>query len=74
MFDPKKLEHFLDSLQVETHCPIGAPKKMAPRSHLDDLMDKYDVFAQGNFNHNHGTPEFPVYGPEPTSSDRKSVV
>jgi hypothetical protein len=70
MFDPKKLEHFLDSLQVETHYPShypsGAPK-MAPHSHLDDLMDKYDVFAQGNFNHNHGTPEFPVYGPEPTS-------
>ena len=46
MFDPKKLEHFLDSLQVETlypsHYPSGAPK-MAHSLPLDDLMDKYDV-------------------------------
>ena len=67
MFDRAKIEHFLAALEVETHFPSGAPKKiivdMAPRSHLDGLMDKYDLFVQGNFNHNHGTAEFPIYGP-----------
>jgi hypothetical protein len=70
MFDRSKLEHFLDSLDVETHFPSHAPKKiivdMAPRSHLSAQMDKYDLFVQGNFNHNHGTAEFPVYGPRPS--------
>ena len=70
MFDRAKLEHFLAALEVETHFPSGAPKKiivdMAPRSHLDGLMDKYDLFVQGNFNHNYGTTEFPIYGPQAT--------
>jgi hypothetical protein len=66
MFDPKKLEHFLDSLQVETHFPSTMPQKVIepPRSPLDDKMDKYDIFVQGNYNHSYGTPEFPVYGPK----------
>ena len=70
MFDPKKLEHFLDSLQVETHFPSTMPQKVIelPRSVLDEKMDRYDIFVQGNFNHNYGTHEFPVYGPRPEES------
>lgn len=68
MFDRNRLEHFLESLQTETHFPNQQPKRiivdMAPNSPLDRLMDKYDLFIQGNFNHNHGTAEFPIYGPE----------
>lgn len=75
MFDRRRLEHFLESLQTETHFSNGEPKRiivdMAPHSPLDDLMDKYDLFIQGNFNHNYGTTEFPVYGPQ--SSDNPFI-
>lgn len=68
MFDRRKLQDFLSALQVETHYPSTMPGVISPvdpgrRSALDVLMDKYDLFVQGNFNHNHGTPEFPIYGP-----------
>lgn len=67
MFDSKKIEHWLDSLQVETHFPNGVPAKVIvpPKSPLDEKMDKYDIFVQGNFSHNHGTSVFPIYGPKP---------
>jgi hypothetical protein len=70
MFDRKKLEKFLDSLQVESHFPSQVPRQIVqpPRSPLDEKMDKYDLFVQGNFSHNHGTSEFPLYGPEPNNS------
>ena len=70
VFDMKRLEHFLDGLQVETHFPSRVPQIVveAPRSPLDEKMDKYDLFIQGNFNHNYGTPESPVYGPRPDDS------
>jgi hypothetical protein len=70
MFDSKKLAHWLDSLQVETHFPKGAPSSLVelPRSPLDDKMDKYDLFVQGNFNRQYGTTEFPIYGPVPSDA------
>ena len=42
MFEPRKLEHFLDSLQVETHFPDTMPQKVIelPRSVLDEKMDR----------------------------------
>ena len=48
MFDPKKLEHFLDGLQAETHFPNAVPQKIVepPRTELDQKMDRYDIFRQ----------------------------
>ena len=78
MFDRTKLERFLDSLDVETAFPDCALKKiivdMAPQSHLGDLMDKYDLFVQGNFNHNYGIEEFPDLRAEAIRSLRQPDV
>ena len=62
MFDRKKLEAFLDSLEVETHFPTVMSQKMneAVRSVLEQKMDKYDIFRQPGYE-NVGTPEFPVW-------------
>ena len=58
MFDRKKLEAFLDSVEVSTHLPecVLSP----PRSALDGKMDKYDVFKQDDYK-NVGTAEFPIW-------------
>ena len=63
MFDRKKLEALLDGLEVNNHYPSEAPKKIIalPRSALDEKMDKYDIFKQGDYQ-NVGTPEFPIWG------------
>jgi hypothetical protein len=57
MFDKKKLEAFLDGLEVETHLP----EIEKPRSELDRKMDKYDLFKQGDYQ-NFGTSEYPIWG------------
>jgi hypothetical protein len=54
MFDQRKLEAFLDTLEVEQK--IIAP----PRSALDVKMDKYDLFKQDDYE-NVGMPEMPLY-------------
>jgi len=59
MFDKKKLEAFLKSLDVEKHYSSVAPAP--PRSELDKAMDKYDLFKQGNYE-NLGTAEYPIWG------------
>jgi hypothetical protein len=68
MFDKNKLAAWLGSLQVETHFPNCAPQRVIEpeTTELDKKMDQYDIFVQGNFNYNHGTAEFPVYGPKPS--------
>ena len=62
MFDRKKLEAILDSLEVSTHFPSEAPSGIVapPRSALEEKMDKYDIFKQGDYE-NVGTPEFPIW-------------
>jgi hypothetical protein len=73
VFDKKKLEAFLDALEVETHYPSKPPKKIvpAPRSALDQKMDKYDIFRQGDYQ-NMGTPEFPIWA-KPNMNDAIDV-
>src|SRR6185437_6768672 len=64
MFDPRKLERFLDGLEVENNFPNGMSKKMIgvpSRSPLDLKMDKYDLLKQQDKEYeNVGTAEFPV--------------
>lgn len=70
MFDPKKLEAFLDALEVETHYPSKAPTlprhgayKPVGNPALEKKMDKYDIFNQDGYQ-NVGTAEFPVLARE----------
>jgi hypothetical protein len=57
MFDKKKLEAFLKSLDVEKHYSSVAPAP--PRSELDKAMDKYDLFKQGNYEKRRFPPKTP---------------
>lgn len=67
MYDKKKLEEFLDRLRVEYH--EQKPKIIQPRSKLDEKMDKYDLYKQGDWR-NVGTPEMPIYvRPVPVDND-----
>src|SRR5271170_5473344 len=61
MFDRKKLESFLDSLETQTHFPLDVPPKIVlpERTALESKMDKYDIFKQGGYE-NVSTAEFPV--------------
>lgn len=61
MFDQKKLEAFLDALEVETHLPSRKHGAYAPVENpaLEEKMDKYDIFKQDDYQ-NVGTSEFPV--------------
>jgi hypothetical protein len=65
MFDKKKLEAFLDSLEAETHFPSKVPRRGAYASVADPAieqkMDKYDIFKQAGYQ-NFGTAEFPIWG------------
>jgi hypothetical protein len=62
VFDRKKLEAILDSLEVSTHFPSEAPSGIIapPRSALDEEMDKYDIFKQGDYE-NVGSAAFPIW-------------
>jgi hypothetical protein len=64
MFDRKRLERFLDGLQVEIHFPSVVPQKVIPappRTALDAKMDRYDILKQGQEDYaNVSTPEYPV--------------
>jgi hypothetical protein len=67
MFDLKKLEYWLDSLQVETHFSDKVPQRIVEpvRSILDEKMDRYDLFKQAGKEYgNVGTAEFPVLAPK----------
>ena len=73
MFDLKKLEALLDSIESEQHY-LDAPNnivlsKQWPRRGvyapvadpaLEQKMDKYDIFRQGDYKNVSSTPEFPI--------------
>lgn len=60
MYDRKKLEAFLDGLDVNTHMPELGRKIIEPaRTALDRKMDKYDIFKQDDYE-NIASPEFPI--------------
>ena len=59
-FNPVKLKAFLDSLGLEVE---DVEKFCAPKSILDQLMDKYDL-AQLDTCQNMSTHEFPVLAPK----------
>jgi hypothetical protein len=60
----KKLEAFLDSLEVETHFPSKVPRRGVYASvanpAIEQKMDKYDIFKQDEYQ-NIGTKEFPLW-------------
>jgi hypothetical protein len=67
MFDMKKLEAYLDSLEVNTHLPkpiLKPPPRRGVYAPVENpaialKMDKYDIDQQGDYE-NVGAPEYPI--------------
>jgi len=86
MIDLKKLEALLDSIESEQHY-LDAPNnivlsKQWPRRGvyapvadpaLEQKMDKYDIFRQGDYKNVSSTPEFPIWG-KPVADNSASYI